>query len=119
MCIMNKIGPDYTVETIKRWLSIDPSLPLAVAFALVALVAGMRWTWVRSIVAPAIVASIPLVVWIWDIPFTGRIICDSFHDGRLRIGSTRITTPWVYCLSAVLYVFLMIRKFTGRQRARA
>jgi hypothetical protein len=110
MCMLNKIGPDYTLPTIRLWLSIDPSLPLAVAFALVVLVAGLRWTWVRLLAAPALIATIPLTLWVWDIPFTGRWICHSFHDGRLSIGSTRITTPWVYALSAGVYVFFLLRR---------
>jgi hypothetical protein len=109
MCMLNKIGDDYTLTTVRRWLSIDPSLPLGIAIALVILVAGLYWKWVRTLAAPGVIATIPLVLWVWDIPFTGRIICDSFHDGRLRIGdSTVVTTAWVYIASAIVYVLLLL-----------
>ena len=106
--MLNKIGDDYTLATIRRWLSIDPSLPLGTAIALLVLLAGLHWKSIRSFVAPAVVATIPLTLWVWDIPFTGRIICDSFHDGRLRIGdSTVVTTGWMYIASAIAYVVMM------------
>lgn len=106
--MLNKIGNDYTLPTIRRWLSIDPSLPLAIAIALVVMLIGLRWKWIRTLAAPAVIASIPLTLWVWDIPFTGRIICDSFHDGRLRIGSTVVTTGWMYGASAIAYLLLML-----------
>lgn len=109
MCMLNKIGNDYTLATIRRWLSIDPSLPIGIAIAVLILVAGLYWKWVRTIVSPGVVATIPLTLWVWDIPFTGRIICDSFHDGRLRLGdSTVVTTGWMYMASAILYLILML-----------
>ena len=108
MCMLNKIGPDYTLATIKRWLSIDPSLPIAIALALVVLVAGLQWKWIRTLAAPGLVATLPLTLWVWDIPFTGRIICDSFHDGRLRIGSTVVTTGWMYIASTIAYLLMML-----------
>ena len=107
MCMLNRIGPDYTLPTIAMWLSRDPSLPLAVVLALLLLVAGERWPRVRRVTAPALIATIPLTLWVWDIPFTSRIICDSFHDGRLRFGGTVIGSRWIYLLSALLYFALL------------
>ena len=107
MCMLNRIGPDYTARTITEWLSRDPSLPLGLVAATALLAAGARWAFLRRIAAPALIASIPLSLWIWDIPFTSRIICDSFHDGRLRLGDTVIGSRWIYLLSALIYVALL------------
>jgi hypothetical protein len=110
MCMLNRIGPEYDAPTIALWLSRDPSLPIAVALSVAVYAAGRRWPAVRSFVAPALVASLPLVIWIWDIPFTRRIVCDSFHDGRLMIAGVVVSTGWIYLLSFVLYLMLLLIK---------
>jgi hypothetical protein len=113
MCMLNRIGEDYTIPVIALWLSRDPSLPIACAIALAIFFAGRRFDVLRRLAAPVLFATIPLTIWIWDIPFTGRIICHSFHDGRLRIGDTPFATRWLYLLSALIYAGLLI----WRQRA--
>jgi len=110
MCMLNRIGPDYTLPTIKFWLWLDPSLPIAIGWAAVILVAGMQWAWVRSSVSLSVIATIPLTLWVWDIPFTGRSICHAFHDGRLKFGSMTVTSAWLYILSGILFVLLLMRK---------
>lgn len=119
MCMLNKIGDDYTPSVIALWLSRDPSLPVACVLALVLWFAGRKWVWIQDLAIPAIVAGIPLSLWIWDIPLTGRFICDSFHDGRLRLSDgTVVTTKWMYLLSAFLYVLLLGRSWITRGRHR-
>jgi hypothetical protein len=108
--MLNRTGPEYDAPTIALWLSKDPSLPIAVGLAVIVYLVGRRWSLARSTVAPALIASLPLVIWIWDIPFTGRIICDSFHDGRLVIAGAVVTSGWIYLLSLLLYAMLLIIK---------
>jgi hypothetical protein len=44
------------------------------------------------------IATIPLSLWIWDIPFTGRIICRLGHDGR-----SPVNTHDLYIFAAIAF----------------
>lgn len=113
--MLNRIGPDYDLHTIGLWLSRDPSLPLGIVIALIVYFAGKKFGFLRTITAIGVVASVPLVVWVWDIPFTHRIVCSSFHDSKLRLpDGTIVTSLWIYVLSAILFVALMIFRYRRR-----
>jgi hypothetical protein len=118
MCMLNKIGPDYTPHVIALWLSRDPSLPIAILLSVAIWMIGRRWMWVRSVSALALVASVPLVLWIWDIPFTGRIICHSFHDRKLTLSDgTVVTSIWIYLTSLVLFAVLALVRLARSMRS--
>ena len=118
MCMLNRIGEDYTPHVIALWLSRDPSFPIAIATSVVIWLTGKRWAWIRSYSALALAASIPLVLWIWDIPFTGRIICHSFHDRRLRLSDgTVVTTRWIYLASLILFCMLVLWRTVRTSRS--
>lgn len=89
-CILNNFGPEYTPPVVLLWLSQDPSPYIGVALAFSVWLIGKRWTTIQAWTAAFLLAFMPLTIWIWDIPFTGRIICHSFHDSRIPIGSRHL-----------------------------
>jgi hypothetical protein len=119
MCMLNSIGADYHPGVVLMWLSRDPSPWVGAIIAVITYVAGTRFTTLRILVAPLVIASIPLSIWIWDIPFTGRTVCYALHDGRLRIGSFPVTTGTFYVLSMAIYIGLLsYRALAARATSR-
>ena len=106
-CMLVQFGPDYDFQTIGRWLAQDPSAPWALAISLALYGLGLSQPLVRKAAAPIWLAFLPLSIWIWDIPFTGRIIRRSFHDGRLIVGETRIMSRFFYMFGAAAYLALL------------
>jgi hypothetical protein len=86
-CILNNFGPDYTPDVIMAWLSLDPSPYVASIGALLIFMGAMRYPALRLAVLASLIATIPLTIWIWDIPFTERIVCRLGHDGRSVVNS--------------------------------
>ena len=83
-CMLNPFGGAYyDVSVLLGWLSRDPSLPWAIVGATFVYHLGMRYEKVKILAAPIFVSFLPLSLWIWDIPFTGRFICHHFHDDKL------------------------------------
>ena len=97
-CILNNFGQDYTLRVVMLWLRSDPSPWLALL--------GAMGTFALSLYSPAFrlaalafaIATIPLSLWIWDIPFTGRIICRLGHDGR-----SPVNTHDLYIFAAIAF----------------
>lgn len=119
-CMLNGFGPDYDLATLLKWLAREPSLPWALLLAGVAYVCGLgaeRYArLLRASVAPFVVAFIPLSVWIWDIPFSGRWICRSFHDERLDLAFIGVVhTRHFYLFGLVVYSLLLARSLFGRR----
>lgn len=115
MCILNEFGSDYTRAVIMNWLTHDPSLPVAMALVIGLYFVGRKFAAVQ---VPALVfffAFLPLSVWIWDIPFTNRVICQSFHDGRSVITSKVL---YIFGPASWLAVVLFTRlKISSRRTA--
>jgi hypothetical protein len=86
-CILNNFGADYTPDVIMAWLSLDPSPYVALVCSLVVFILATHYPILRLAIVASLVATIPLTVWIWDIPFTGRILCRLGHDGRWPVNS--------------------------------
>lgn len=86
-CILNNFGPEYTGEVVMRWLRSDPSPYWALLGATGTFALTLYFPAFRFAAAAFAIATIPLSLWIWDIPFTGRIICRLGHDGRLPVHS--------------------------------
>jgi len=63
-------------------------------------------------------SPIPVTVWIWDIPFTDRVICYGWHNGRLKIGDFPSGSKQIYLLSGVLFVGLLVMPLTSRLMTR-
>jgi hypothetical protein len=117
MCMLNRIGSDYSVDVIARWLTRDPSLPLAVVTAIATYMAGLRWPMIRQAVWPFVVSFMPLAIWIWDVPFTGRAICRAYHDGRLQLDDGHVvSSAWFYVGGAILYLMIVGSLLVRRKR---
>ena len=86
-CILNNFGSEYTPDVVMTWLSLDPSPYVALAGSLVVFILATYYPILRLAIVASLIATIPLTVWIWDIPFTGRIICRLGHDGRWPVNS--------------------------------
>jgi hypothetical protein len=113
-CMLNPFGPEYTPRVIWTWLSNDLSLPCAAIIALVFYGIGLRFRSFRFLVAPIFLSFLPLSIWIWDIPFTGRVICRLFHDNRVMITANMpLKTRQFYIVGALMYLvflFYLVKK---------
>lgn len=107
-CMLNPFGPDYTLSVIPQMISRDPALPWAILTALVVFAAGTRYPALQAAVWPVPIAFAPVSIWIWDIPFSGRLMCRLFHDGRFVVlGYTLKTTTW-YAFGLIAYTVLLV-----------
>jgi hypothetical protein len=86
-CILNNFGPEYTLAVVTAWLSSDPSPYVALIGGLAVFALALYYPALRLAVLAFLIATIPLTIWIWDIPFTERIVCRLGHDGRTMINS--------------------------------
>jgi hypothetical protein len=103
-CILDRFGADYTAPVLQAWLLRDPSLPWALAAAAVAHGAGRKSGMVRLLVAPVFISFVPLSLWVWDIPFTGRTICRHFHNGKLVLWGVPVTRRYFYAAGIATYL---------------
>ncbi len=69
--------------------------------------------WIRILAAPVFVSFLPVNLYVWDIPFSGRIICDLFHDGNsietigfaLRAKHVYLFSLFIYCVFSGLVFY--------------
>jgi hypothetical protein len=120
--MLNPFGNDYNLTTIRGMFLHDPSLPWAITAMAGVYHLGTGRPWLRRAAVPAFTASLPLSIWLWDIPFTGRIICRNFHDGRVVLfHGLPLTTKWVYVFCFIIYLafqaILLRRQRATRVRA--
>lgn len=119
-CMLNRFGPDYDLHTMARWLSRDPSLPMAILGAIVVFHLGERIAALRPLVTTFVVAFIPLALWIWDIPGTGRIICAHLHDNRFLLATgVPLKGRHLYVLGGVLHPLLLLTRLWVRGHRQA
>jgi len=116
-CMIHPFGDEYTFPVVRAWLSGDPSLPWAIILAGVAWNLGRFRPWLKLLVAPVFASFLPVSLWVWDIPFTGRYICYHFHDNEFQVAAgVPLTSAHVYALSLLLYllfVAVILRKNHG------
>ncbi len=118
MCMLNKLGADYTPEVIAKWLSRDPSLALAALLAWSFYRLADRYRSLRVFLIPFLVGFAPLCVWVWDIPFTGRAICASMHDKQIVFpGGGYLRNRHLYVLGAIVFGALSSWFWLRRRRA--
>ena len=105
-CILNLFGSDYSPTTIRELLLRNPAIPWAIIAVLITYRLGEHariGRWLRLAALPFFIAFIPLSLWVWDIPFAGRPICQHFHDGRLVLPVLgRVRGLHLYALGFVL-----------------
>jgi hypothetical protein len=112
-CMLAPFGvTDYTSAGVAAWLRADWSPRLAIAIAGCAYFLGIRSNDVRAATLAFVVAFAPLAVWIWDIPWSSRIVCRFLHDGRAGL-----LTRHLYVSGAVIW--LMLASLLRRARPRA
>lgn len=114
-CMLNDFGPEYGLMTVGLWLSRDPSLWVAMLIALAAYQLGNRLTGLRPLAIPFVLAFLPLTLWIWDLPFTGRIICHYLHDDQLLLAEgVPFKSRYLYLAGAGVFGLHLAR--LGRHR---
>jgi hypothetical protein len=108
-CMLDPFGADYSsLEVLSAWLSRDPSLPWSIAMALATFLLGRQVPLIKILAACLLISFMPLAIWIWDIPFTGRVICFLAHDDRLQVLGWPVRTRYFYFLGIVLFVGVLI-----------
>jgi len=107
-CMLNGVGNDYSLTVVASWLSRDPSPWVGVLAALAVFHLGNRVGAVRALVPPFLLAFLPLTVWIWDIPGTGRMVCHLVHDVRPVLG-VAMHSWHLYALGAGVYFMFLAR----------
>jgi hypothetical protein len=58
--------------------------------------------------APVSFAFLPLTLYLWDIPFSGRVICRSLHDAQPVLGGFHMRTAYLYAWGAAAYVATLV-----------
>lgn len=119
-CILNNFGHEYTPAVLGAWIKGDPSLGWAIAWAMATYLLGLRLAALRALVAPALLAFLPFVVWIWDIPFSGRAVCHTGHDDRILLADgSPLRTSIILGVCAMAWLVLatleLVRLGAGRQ----
>lgn len=117
-CMLNPFGEAYYISSVLlAWLSTDPSLPWAIVLSTFIYNTGKRYPGLKIYVAPVFIAFLPLSIWIWDIPFTGRFICDHFHDAKLTIfGKYVFQTRYLYAFGLIVYLLLLVSLLLKKYR---
>jgi hypothetical protein len=119
-CMLNPFGPDYTPSVLAKWITHDPSLPVALLLAALVFVAGLRLSLARRWVPAFLIAFAPLSLWIWDVPLAGRPICGCCHDGRLVLpGIGHVSSRHVYAFCLGLFAALLIGRWLATIASRA
>ena len=121
-CMLKPFGEDYYIGSVFfKWLSRDPSLPWAIVVALCVYHFGKRYQKIKIFAAPIFISFLPLSLWIWDIPFTGRFICDYFHDSKvLLFGDYPLKSRYFYIIGIITYISFLVHlthKLTRRKYA--
>ena len=119
--MLKYFGADYYVPSVLfGWLTKDPSFGGAVFLAIVIFFVGKRFPSTKILVAPIFVSFLPLSVWIWDVPFTNRFICENFHDDKLVFpGDVPIKSRYFYLLGFALYFGFVVYLTEMRSVRRA
>ena len=111
-CMLNPFGKSYAdIAVISKWLVNDPSIYCAALAFVFVFFLGKKSKLVISLSRSFFLAFLPLSFWIWDIPFTGRVICDNFHDDQIMIfGSVPLRTRYFYMLGVALGVVFTTKR---------
>ena len=107
-CMLNSFGAaDWFDTQVIDWFMRDPSLAWALVLVLSLTLLAQRYVMSRVLLAPLFVAFLPLSIWVWDIPLTGRIICATFHDERFQVMGIVIHGRYLYVFGALAYLGIL------------
>lgn len=108
-CMLNPLHvPDWSLDMMYLWLSMDPSLLLAMVVMASVYTVGLHVGLMRALVAPGFICSLMYSLWIWDIPFTGRVICHTIHDNRVMLWEGQpLNSRVVILASGALYLITL------------
>lgn len=95
---------DYSFEAIAWLITNDPSIALGFAVTAMVSTAGVRFSQLRVWVFAFVFAFLPLTIWLWDIPATGRFVCEHFHDGRAHIRSAHL-----YAVGIAAFLIIVLK----------
>jgi hypothetical protein len=104
-CMLNSLGNEYTPDVMKLWLTRDPSPYLGAALTVALYFAGEYLPRIQLPTLAFLLATIPLTLWVWDIPFTKRKLCRVLHDGRSPLRSRHVYLAVAALFVPLLYVF--------------
>ncbi len=108
-CMLNPFGLEYSASTVAIWLSKDPSPSVAAVLILGLHRWGRSFRLLHSILAVFAIAFLPLALYVWDIPGTGRWICDHFHDLKFALpGGMPLRGRHLYFLGAALFPLIYL-----------
>jgi len=102
-------GDDSRAADVRRLVCEDGSLSWAIALAAGTYRLGEWRPGMRRLFTPLVPGLLPVTLWLWDLPFTRRALCEHLHDGKLTVSGHSVRTAHVYVLSAGLYVALLAR----------
>jgi hypothetical protein len=98
-CMLRPFGDDYYPGVVLKWLANDASPYLAVLCSVGIYWAGRSYPKLKPWALAFLISFLPLSLWIWDIPFSGRAVCAHLHDSRVGIHSRHL-----YALGAALWL---------------
>jgi hypothetical protein len=118
-CMLQYFGPEWDFATFAYWLWTDPS-PWVAALGVMALRWGSeRFPAIRSFAGRFFVSFLPLSLWIWDIPGTGRAICAHFHDGKVEFAvGVPLRALHLYLVCSLIFVAWSVIDWRRRSTAR-
>lgn len=108
-CMLNSFGPGYSLSVIAQWLTRDPSLWAALLGSLIVFQIGERFRITQKLITPFLIAFLPLTLWVWDIPLTGRIICHTAHDVQPIFAGFAMQSRYLYMLGGIAYLGFLVR----------
>jgi hypothetical protein len=100
-CMLNAFGPRYDVATLSAWLRGDLSPYIGFGAAAFAFLAGRRSASIRLWGLALLIATLPLSLWLWDLPIGDRPVCNWGHDNRLVIGTRHFYVLALACWPVV------------------
>jgi len=92
----------------------DLSLPIASILVLIIYYIGRKYNFIQKLIYPVPFSFLIYSLYVWDIPFTQRIICREFHDGRcVLFGGLVLKGSHILFCSLFVYfitIFLILAK---------
>jgi len=113
-CILQPLTTtDYSSPVMIRWLRSDPAPTIALVIASGMFIIGRLSERVHLPVVALLVVTAPLTLWIWDVPFTSRVVCRFLHDGRAGVHTRHLYLTAAFAWAPTLVLLRRIRRRVG------